>query len=608
MSNNNFVSRWFFDPSFIATANNEVLAEPFWCESQTGVVPFEDSDMGRVSSIYFEKVLTSYGFYNLMVNGSEFLPVQFRDGVAHEVNGDYIKSYVVHALKLIPEVGLKVVDAMTIRSSWFFSKEKVLTTLRPLMDMTPMTDSRSVAYRFHQNGVVKVREDSVEFNSFGSLPEDKFIWSDQVICRDFNFDLVKDYKEEEFLSDRTAVVGHEFHKWCQNLCRDRSKDGDSWVYNQDRFKSLSSGYGYLLHRHWNDYKVVILVDENIQEGSSNGRTGKSVVLDDGLSHALNFVSVDAGEISKGNGNKNNFVFHFVRPSTQYISFDDACEDFDFRVLFSKITGGLTCNAKYGGIIHFGKKDKPKMGISSNHAILGNGSSYVDRQHIVEVGDFYRFHKMELGKSPNKFHGGWLFDDEWSSKNWEEFDAFCVNSLRYYLGNDLVGGRSSENYQLKKLEQSVGSKVLVEVLHRFLSENLGKDIYSNQVKGMTQDELDSSLKEYLEDNGLDVPSNRKMTQVLFEVATYFEFYLNGSQNVSSSRRQKRFGSKGVNFYHVSKKMFDKGTNKVVSYDPVVRLETSKTGVGVTSISDKELLPPPIRIKDDITSDTFKDFKL
>ena len=58
----------------------------------------------------------------------------------------------------------------------------------------------------------------------------------------------------------------------------------------------------------------------------------------------------------------------------------------------------------------------------------------------------------------------------------------------------------------------------------------------------------------------------------------------------------------------KKMFDKGTNKVVSYDPVVRLETSKTGVGVTSISDKELLPPPIRIKDDITSDTFKDFKL
>ena len=86
-------------------------------------------------------------------------------------------------------------------------------------------------------------------------------------------------------------------------------------------------------------------------------------------------------------------------------------------------------------------------------------------------------------------------------------------------------------------------------------------------------------------------------------------MNGSQNVSSSRRQVRFGSKGVNFYHVSKKMFDDGSkNKVVSYDPVVRLETSKTGVGVTSLSDKELLPPPVRIKDDMNKDTFKDFVL
>ena len=82
------------------------------------------------------------------------------------------------------------------------------------------------------------------------------------------------------------------------------------------------------------------MDENIQEGSSNGRTGKSVVLDDGLSNALECVTIDASEISK-KGNRNNFVFNFVRPSTQYISFDDACDDFDFRVLFSKITGSLT---------------------------------------------------------------------------------------------------------------------------------------------------------------------------------------------------------------------------------------------------------------------------
>ena len=46
-----------------------------------------------------------------------------------------------------------------------------------------------------------------------------------------------------------------------------------------------------------------------------------------------------------------------------------------------------------------------MSISSNHPIEGDGASYTDRQDIVEVSSFYRVHKMELGKTPDKFHGG-----------------------------------------------------------------------------------------------------------------------------------------------------------------------------------------------------------
>ena len=154
---NFFVSRWFYDSSFIASANNVILSDPFWVDSpKSGVVPFEEKDMGRACTIYFEKCLTSYGFYNLMLNGSTFVPVQFRDGIAHEVDEEYIKDFVCYSLKLIPEIGVKIVDAMSIRYGWFFSKNKVLTALRPLMDKTPMTDSRSVAYRFHQNGVVKL--------------------------------------------------------------------------------------------------------------------------------------------------------------------------------------------------------------------------------------------------------------------------------------------------------------------------------------------------------------------------------------------------------------------------------------------------------------------
>ena len=86
---------------------------------------------------------------------------------------------------------------MSVRYGWFFSKNKILTSLRPLMDMSPMTDSRSVAYRFHQNGVVKIREDEIKFHSFKELPEGRFVWSDQVLCRNFNPDLIKEFNLKE---------------------------------------------------------------------------------------------------------------------------------------------------------------------------------------------------------------------------------------------------------------------------------------------------------------------------------------------------------------------------------------------------------------------------
>ena len=153
-----------------------------------------------------------------------------------------------------------------------------------------------------------------------------------------------------------------------------------------RFRSMLSAYGYLLHQHWNDYKCVIFVDEDMESGKANGRTGKSVVLNDSLSAALNTCVIDAKTISKkGNSSSSkDFAFTFVDQSTQHICFDDACEDFAFDSLFSIITGDLTTNAKFGKMSKFGKKEKPKMSISSNHPIEGDGASYTDRQHIVEV--------------------------------------------------------------------------------------------------------------------------------------------------------------------------------------------------------------------------------
>ena len=83
------------------------------------------------------------------------------------------------------------------------------------------------------------------------------------------------------------------------------------------------------------------------------------------------------------------------------------------------------------------------------------------------------------------------------QNWSEFDAFC-NSLVITWVMILL-----EVVLLiiivEELHQSVGSKEWL-MSFRFLSE-FRYDIYSHQVKGMIRTAR-FSLKEYLEENGID----------------------------------------------------------------------------------------------------------
>ena len=576
--NKKAIRKYFMDLEFVGTVNAGVFNDPFWLVDGDGIpLPFPTPEKGldHLVNKYLQQVLPSYGFCSYF-DGISYTPIHLKDGVAVEVDEKYIQHFISFAFRLMP-FGNEILDNMSHVSGRFYGK-RVLDTLRPVVDLDPLKDSRSTAYRFYSNGVVCVKADSVVFKKYSDIPSDSFVWADKINFRKFDPSLVENFDKDKFLSGEIGV-GHEFYKWCVNLCKSRNDDGE-WIFDNKKFRSLASGFGYLLHQYWNEYKCVILVDENLQEGEANGRTGKSVVLMDALSHALSTVVVDAGEIKKGKDNK--FMFHFVEPSTQYISLDDSREDFEFSALFSKITGPLQAQKKYGGFHQFSKDEKPKMGLSTNHAVLGDGSSYTDRQHIVEVGEFYRWHKMEKLQDPSKFHGGWLFDDEWSDRNWQEFDSFCVNSLRYYLSYGLVGGKPSDNYQLKKLIQTVGSNELVDTLHRFLKENEDKTVYSKAVDGMSSDELSRCLLEYVEEHCPDENlSKKQLTINLRQVALHFGFYLNGGRK---DRKQVRFGplNVGVNSYLISRSMFSSSSDTTVSNpikkvlavvenDPVDKLE-------------------------------------
>jgi len=534
--------RVYYSDDFIATCTQKLFDQPFWVEDSDGNVEKLD-ESNRL--VFLSYTLPALGFYNLPI-GNKLSPIQVCGNIARDVSIKEFRDFVTYLFNRVPN-GNRVLDRMTMQYSWFFD-EKLLTSLR-CIDKEPLKDTRFTAYRYYQNGVVKVSSKSDDVTLIPYEELDGFVWADHVIDRVFDAGSVGKYDQDSLLVDITEQPGNHFHKWCQNLCKSHNHDG-TWTYNQNRFKALASGFGFLLHQYWGDHKCVILMDEDMKEGEANGRTGKSVVLNDALSFALNSEVIDAKAVSKKKVNNNQFIFNFVTKSTQYVCFDDACEDFDFSSLFSIITGSLLVNKKFGTMSQFHKSEKPKMSISSNHPIIGEGSSYDDRQHIVAVGSFYRVHKMELGKSPDKLHGGFLFDESWGDENWKEFDLFCVKTLQYYLHNGLVNTGVGDKYALNKLTASVGSGFLVSTLQRFLEDNVGKETYSHYVEGMNEDQKSRCLRDFVEEhlNG-ETYTPQQISQGLRLVAKHFSYHINVGMK---DRPQKRFGAdrKGVDLYVIT----------------------------------------------------------
>ncbi|MEX0649855.1 MAG: primase-helicase family protein [Candidatus Andersenbacteria bacterium] len=517
----------------MSECQSQMLKHPFWQEKNGNVLPLKNEDVVT----YFAKFLPSLGFFKIPgKRGDGFIPVQIKGRFVRRVDENDIREFIVYLMNQDP-LGNAVLDQMTLQHQKFFGSN-IKTSLRVKSDLKTLKDTRITAYRFFRNCVVEVNGESVRAIDYDKLDSDIFIFIDKILGRDFVLDQLID--EDSFLSDVTCHKGKHFYRWCQNLCRFR-EDND-WIFNQRSFKSLASGFGYLLHKSWNEQKIVVFTDKDMISGVSNGRTGKSVVLNDALENAVNTVIVNAKSISRFNSDR--FLFSEVDHDTEYVCFDDGTADFPLESLFSTITGNLAVERKHANKFTIHKNDKPKMALSCNHPILGEGFSFEDRQHLVEVSDYYRYHKQEEYLDPVKIHGGYLFDEDWGTRNWQEFDTFCIYALRYYLKHGLVGGKASSEYRTTKLHNEIGSAELANALHRLIEENVNSIVYREKIDGFADEvALLDSVRSQLT---TDYP-DQHIVSSFKKVANHFGYRINEGQG---KRIQKRFGSGLVDGYRIT----------------------------------------------------------
>jgi len=140
--------------------------------------------------------------------------------------------------------------------------------------------------------------------------------------------------------------------------------------------------------------------------------------------------------------KKSFAYQTVSLDTKILVFDDVVKNFNFEEKFSLVTEGLTLERKNKDAIKLNVHDSPKVIISTNYAIKGEGNSHDRRRYELEIAQYY-------GKNltPEDEFGRQLFDD-WNDEEFNRFDNYIVYCLQLFLKNGLVH-QNAKNIKMRK---------------------------------------------------------------------------------------------------------------------------------------------------------------
>ena len=271
-----------------------------------------------------------------------------------------------------------------------------------------LKDTKFKSYLAFKNGILEVTKNEVKLIDY--IDVDGYVWQSQIIQRDFEI---------------SENLENEYKIFVNNIS------------NKEPI-SIECVIGYLLSTYKNkmNNKAIILNDEVISENPEGG-TGKGLFVQ-GL-RQIRRVSILDG---KTFDDKKSFPYQTVSPETQVLVFDDVKKNFDFESKFSLVTEGMTLERKNKDAIRLKVEDSPKMVISTNYAIKGEGNSHDRRRFELEIAQYY-------GKNltPYEEFGKQLFDD-WEEDEFLKFDNYMVYCLQSYLKNGLVP-QNAKNLKMRK---------------------------------------------------------------------------------------------------------------------------------------------------------------
>lgn len=313
------------------------------------------------------------------------------------------------------------------------------------IDLMMLKDTINTSYIAYKNGILEITKNKAELKEYIDI--EGYIWKSHIIDRDW---IVFDNYE------------NDYSKFIFNIS------------NKEPLP-LETVIGYLCHTYKNrsNNKAIILNDEIITNNPEGG-TGKGLFVQ-GICQIRKTHIIDG----KSHNDKANFQNQSVSLDDKNVVFDDIPKNFNFENIFSLITEGITIRHLYKDPIKLSVQDSPKIIISTNYAVKGEGNSHDRRRHEVEVAQYYGSRL-----TPSQEFKRHLFD-EWELEDYNKFDNYIVYCVQAFFKNGLVK-QNTKNLKVRKFiaETSMEFYEFVSNGNIKLNDRIGK-----------VESFESFLKEY-----------------------------------------------------------------------------------------------------------------
>jgi hypothetical protein len=401
----------------------------------------------KIDKVKFIELLSHFGFTRYEPSSSlqdgKFIFVRMQDNVVKAIpkNGiiDFLEDFIRTNYRF-DDAGYTHANADILlnhfyeRINYSFSTD-LFARVRSRDKIIINEDKKDATYLYYQNGFVEITKEDYKLRAYDEM--EGSIWEHQMLNRNFqsmeleiDLDggiLIGSSPDENGKAKNIMKAGY-FADFCFKISNS----------DLDRFKSLCSIIGYLIHNYYQySLQAILFTDSSLNDGS-NGRTGKTLLAKMiGMVRSLceiNGKDFDSNALSK---------YQDAELGTQVIHINDIKHSgkfkFEFENVFNDITEGYIIKKLYMHPF----RQQSKMIISTNKTLNIQGDSQRARIVEYEFSDFFN-----ANNRPDKYYAQW-FGRDWDENEFKKFDNFmCLCSQVFHRSGILEA--TSINLQERKL--------------------------------------------------------------------------------------------------------------------------------------------------------------